>query len=259
MRWSSSLAVLLVGLAVAPTAQRDASGERIAVTVTQVLPEMADAWQYAVRDNAIPPQKKAGLAFRHTYATGPFGKLYTFVTITPIEEYAQYDRPGALARSLGADGLAKYNADVRPMLVSTHVTAMTLQRPLSIVSDTRTPAPFVMIETVHPLPGRGPEYHAIMAADYLPVYRKAGIRDYWFYTSSYGAVPTVMVVRPVSKLAELDQPNPLLEAMNHALGVEAAQQLHLRRDALLSSSGPIELHRFVPELSFGMPATNPTP
>lgn len=255
LRRTIIVVAVVVGLAAVPAAQIDPTPARVAVTVVQVLPEMVEAWHNAVRDEAIPAQKKAGVAWRRTYANGPFGQGFTFVTVTPIASYAQYDRAGALERTLGIDGLAKYNAIVRPLIVSTHTTAMTPQPDLSIVSNTRPPAPFVVVQTLHPLPGRGPEYYAIMAADYLPVYRKAGIKDYWFYTSSFGAPPTVMIFRPISKLAELDEPSPLTQAMNKALGTDAAMKLSLRRNALLSSIGPTDVQRFVPELSFDMPAT----
>ncbi len=258
MRRSGIAAGVVIGLAAVLAAQTDPPPHRIAVMVTQVWPEMAEAYQNTIRHEAIPAQKKAGVAWRHTYVNGPFGPGYTFVRVMPITSYAQYDQPDALESALGDDGFAKLKANVRPMIKGSHTTAMTLQQDLSIVSNTRAPAPFVVVQTSYPLPGRELEYTAIMAADYVPVYRKAGIKDYWFYTSSFGAPPTAMIVRPISKLAELDEPNPLTQAMNGALGAPAAEKLNLRRNTLLSSIGPTEVYRFVPELSFGMPAPKVT-
>ena len=259
MKRTSAVVLAVVVLAAALAAQQAPPPQRISVNVTQVKPEMLQAYQDLIRNEGVPAYKKAGIAWRHVFANGPFGQGFTFVTVTPITNYAQYDQqPGPIARAIGADGAAKYNAKLRAMIVSQHTTASTLQQNLSLVSNASTPAAFVVVQTIQPLPGRGNEYNAITEKEYVPIYKKAGIKDYWFYINNFGVPQSATIVRPISKLAELDQPNPLAEAMNKALGAEAAQKLNLRRNALLSVIGPTEVQRFVPELSFGMPNTKPT-
>src|SRR5215471_14170746 len=113
----SAIAVLIlavVGWIVVAQGQRggaqQAPPQRQRVEVTHVKPEMVQAYQDLIKDELIPNLKKAGIAYRWTWANGPAGDSFTFVNEQPIANYAQYDQPGALQRVLGADGVAKYQA-----------------------------------------------------------------------------------------------------------------------------------------------------
>jgi len=225
--------------------------QRVAVTVTQVKPEMLQTWQDVIKNEAIPAQRKAGVAWRHTFANGPFGQGFTFVTVQPVTNYAQYDQPGAIQRALGADGAAKYNAKLRPTLVSTHTIVQTLQPNESIQSNSTTPSPLIVVQNIQVLSGKGAEFESILKSDYLPNYRKAGVTNFFVFTTNFGAPNSlVTTVRPISTYAELDQQPGLLA---RAVGAEAAQKINARRNALIASI-ETEVYRFVPELSFGMPA-----
>ena len=90
----------------------------------------------------------------------------------------------------------------------------------------------------------------IMTSDFLPNFKKLGVTDYWAYTTTFGGPQgEVTLVRPLSKLAEIDQ-GPLL---TQAVGAEQAAPINARRAALMISS-EITFERYIPELSFGMPA-----
>jgi len=261
MKRTACLTLATLALAAIAVAQQAPPPQRIMVTVTQIKPEMVQAYQSLIRDEGIPAYKKAGTPWRNVFANVPFsGTGFTYTTVTPITSYAQFDTlEGPIVRALGADAAAKYNARLRAMILHQESTAATLQQNLSIVSNSSTPAPFVVVQTLQPLPGRGLEYNAIIEKEYLPLYKKAGITDFWFYINNFGTVQSALTVRPIGKLAELDQPNPLGQAAIKALGAEAAQKLNQRRDALLRTIGPTEVQRFMPDMSFGMPTTKPTP
>ena len=255
----SACALLLAAAALgAAAAAPPPSPERVSIQVAQVLPEMLEAWQNAVKAEGIPGQKKAGVAWRHTYTKAPFGQSYTFVTMTPISSFGEYDQPSALLRGLGEEGLVRYNANVRPMVVSINTMAMTFERQASIVSVNQKQAALLLVETLYPLPGRTLEYTALVATECLPHYSGARIKNYWLYTSSLGSSSMIMVVRPLEKLAELDQPDSTTQALEAGLGAEAASKLRQRLDGLLSSMGAKEIYRYIPELSFGGPAPTQT-
>lgn len=252
MKQAYALLVALVALA--PVyAQAPALPERVSIQVTQVLPEMLEAWQNTVKSEGIPGQKKAGVAWRQTYTKAPFGPSYTFVTMTPIVSFASYDQPSALTRGLGEDGLVKYFANLRPLVVSSNIAALTFERRASIVAGARTQASLLLVETLVPLPGRASDYVALVAAECLPLYAKAGIRNYWVYTGSLGA-STIMTMRPLGGLSELDGPDPMRAALDEGLGAEAAARLRQRLDGLLAGVAATEVYRHIPELSFGDPA-----
>lgn len=224
------------------------SFQRIQVVTTVVKPDMVDAWQQFVRAETIPALKKAGLPFRFTYANGgPVGPGFTFVTVTPVENFAQFDQGPAIRRVLGEQGFAKYNAKLRPMLVSTHSVVQTLLRDASLQSGMTSSPPLLRIQTVQLLPGKGQEWNRVTTEEFHPALKKIGAGDYWVYATSMGGSSLQRtIVTPLAKWADLDQPGPL----GRALGQEAAQKINQRRDALTSGS-EVAVLRYLPDLSFG--------
>ena len=230
---------------------------RIRVQMTEVKPDMVQQWRTLIQNEAIPAQKKGGMAWRHTWSDGgPFGNSATFYTVSPVQNFAQFDSPNAVTRALGADGVAKYNARLQPTIASNRAWIDTFQPQNSIESGAKTPPAMVVLQTWQLLPGKGAEMTQLWQAEFMPVYRKAGVQDLWVYTAAFGApMGEVTIVRPISKYAELDAQPGLLQ--RGGLSPEAAQLLNARRNALVSSLTQTVL-RYVPELSFGMPsrATN---
>ena len=229
--------------------------QRIAVQVTQVRPDMVGTYQDLIKNEANPGLKKAGVAYRWMWANGPSGQAFTFVSVQPITNYAQFDQPGALQRAIGPDGVANYNAKLRPTIVSQHAYIQTLRQDLSIQSNSGTPPAFAVIQTFQVAPGKGDEFTSSMTSDYLPNYRKAGVKDFWSFATNFGAPGGhITTVRPIAKYAELDQPGLLNRA---GLSPEAAGQIGARR-AAVATVIENELVRYVPELSFGMPTVRST-
>ena len=229
--------------------------QRIAVQVTQVRPDMVGTYQDLIKNEANPGLKKAGVAYRWMWANGPSGQAFTFVSVQPITNYAQYDQPGALQRALGADGVASYNAKLRPTIVSQHAYIQTLRQDLSILSGSSTPPAFAVIQVFQVAPGKGDEFTSSMTSDYLPNYRKAGVKDFWAYATNFGAPGgQILTVRPIATYAELDQPGLLNRA---GLSAEAAAKIGARRAAVATVIDN-EAVRFVPDLSFGTPPARST-
>ena len=250
------LVVLLAGWQIVPPLLSQTTPPpppvRIRVQVTHVKADMLQQWQDVIRTEAIPAQKKGGMAFRYTWADGgPFGENGTFVTIQPVGNFAQFDQPNTISRTLGADAYAKYQAKLLPTIVSSRAWIDTLQPNESIDSRAAAPPPLVLVQMFQALPGKGAEFAELWRTEYLPRYSKAGIRDVWYYTSMYGApLGQITIVRPLAKYAELDQTPGLLQ--RGGLSPEAAQKINARRATLISGATSTVM-RYVPDLSFGTP------
>jgi hypothetical protein len=231
-------------LAQAPPPQRQL------VAIVQLNPDMVLAWEDLIKKEAIPAAKKNGTPWRHVYANGVAGTGFTRVTITPITNYAQFDQPGGVQRAFGADAAAKYNAKLAPTINSQQTSIQTLNVQSSIMGNSTTPAPFVVVQSFRVLPGKGGDFQASLREDFLPAYLKAGVSDFLVFGTNFGGVDGVMA-RPIAKYADLDQPGLLQRA---GLSDEAQAKINARRNATLA--GPIEtnIFRFIPELSYGMPA-----
>ena len=223
---------------------------RVQVAVVQLNPDMVLTWEDLIKNEAMPAAKKNGVPWRHVLGNGVAGTGFTRVTITPITNYAQFEQPGGVQRAFGADVAARYNAKLAPTVHSQQTYIQTLNQQSSIISDATTPAPLSVVQSFRVLPGKGADFQASLREDYLPAYRKAGVRDFLVFGTNFGGVDGVMV-RPIAKYAELDQPGLLQRA---GLSPEAQAKIGARRNATLA--GPIEtnVYRFIPELSYGMPA-----
>jgi hypothetical protein len=223
--------------------------QRIMVVVTHVKPDMLPTYEDLIKNVANPALKKAGVPWRATWATAS-GQGFTRMSATPLANYAELDQPGALRRALGADGVASYDAKLRPTIESTHTYVETLRQDLSVLSNSSTPPAFAVVQTFQVAPGKGAEFTSSMTSDYLPNYKKAGVKDFWAYATNFGAPGgRILTVRPIAKYAELDQPGLLNRA---GLSAEDAAKIGARR-AAVSTVIDNEVMRFVPDLSFGTP------
>jgi hypothetical protein len=226
--------------------------QRIVVTTTQVEPEMLTAWQELIRTEAIPAQKKAGVPWRSTFTSaGPGGPAFTYVTVTPLPNYAVLDQGNPLQRAMGAEGMAKYNAKLRPMIVTTKSVIQTLIPSASIQSNSATPSPLLRVTTVQLIQGKVQEWTQLTAKEFVPAFKKAGVADHWVFATNYGgSVLERVIVTPMAKWADLDQPGG--GPVARALGQEAAQKLNQQRNALTANT-EVTILRYLPDLSFGTP------
>jgi hypothetical protein len=215
---------------------------------------MLTTYEDLIKNVANPALKKAGVPWRSTWATVS-GQGFTRVSVMPLPNYAALDQPNPLQQALGADGLANYNAKLRPTIQSTHTYVQTVRQDLSILSNSSTPPAFAVVQTFQVAPGKGDEFTSSMTSDYLPNYKKAGVKDFWVYGGNFGGPGgQILTVRPIAKYAELDQPGLLNRA---GLNAEAAAKIGARR-AAVSTVIDNETARFVADLSFGGPQARTT-
>jgi hypothetical protein len=253
------MTAVVLGTVLAVTTGIDAQGQgggrggaqqappvRLRVQVTQVKPDMSAAFQDVQKNSIIPAMKKAGRPW------------HTFVTVYPIASYAEFDQqPGALQRALGADEAAKVIAKLTPTIVGNRSWIQTLNQNMSISSNATTPPALVVVQDFQLIPGKNQEFADLMTSVYRPAYIKAGVKDFWVYNVNFGGpAGLVSTVRPIAKYAELDpQPGGGL-LVRGGLTQEAAQLANQRRQTLVSG-GETNLYRYVPDLSYGMPAPMP--
>jgi hypothetical protein len=221
----------------------------VLVTTTQVKPEMVTAWQELIQKEAIPALKKAQLPWRWVFNHGPVGPGFTYVSVQPVANFAEFDLGPALRRGMGNEAFANYQSKLRPMLVSTYNVVQTLMQNASLQSFSSKPPELVLVQNYQLLAGKGPEFARITETEFLPALKKAGVTDYLVFATTFGrSGGQRTIVQTASKYADFD-PGPML---NRAIGAEAAQKLNLSRN-MLTSSSDITIMSLVPSLSFGAP------
>lgn len=237
------------------TAASTAALERVLVTITHVKPEMVPDYQAAVSAEGIPALKKAGVPWRHTYRTGPFGDFGVFVAVQPVTGMAQFDQPGAIPRMLGEPAATRYAARTRSMIVSQKQILQTFQPALSIRSNIAEPAKLIVVEDVQLYSGKGQAFAELTSSKIVPALNKAGVKDFWVYNTTWGGpAGSRTLVEPIESYAALEAPLALLQRLEGIIGTEAAQRISAERSALVEHAERTVL-RLVPELTF---TTQPT-
>lgn len=246
------MAAVSVGFAQGRGGAAPPPSARILVAVTQVKPEMANAYEALIKNELLPAAKKGGQPFRWTFTNGPMsGSGFTYTAVTPIPDFATFDQPGgpAARRAMGEAAWSAYQAKLRPMVVSTQSSLQTMREDLSLPGGATTPTPLVQVTVLQIMPGKGDEFTRIMTTDFLPNYRKAGVKDFVTYAISFGDAPQgrVTTIRGLSKYADLDGLGLLRRA---GLSAEAAAAINARRAAVATGVSNVVV-RYVPEMSYG--------
>jgi hypothetical protein len=226
------------------------ASERVIVTVTQVKPEMLTAFDDLMRSVAVPAYRKAGVPWYWTLSTaGPSGLNYRRVSFEPIANFAALDQPATINRALGADGATAYQAKLRQMQVSQRTFVQTLRPDLSLHSSLSALPPRVVMQTLQLINDKGNDFTKVMTDDFLPNYKKSGVKDLWVYATTFGGPANqFMVLAPINKYADLDRANPV-QIANQAAAVA-------RRQALIVTQEN-DILAVVPDLSYGAPKVAP--
>ena len=254
-----SIAILGIALVAGLRAQAPARGgqqqqppaQRVVVQVTHVKFDQVDAYQNLMKSTFLPAIKKANLAsYVWTWTSGASGEAGQFVQVRPIKNYAELDIPNRLQAAMGAEALNAFNAKLRPMIVSRQNYIQTVRQDLTLQGSAAPPS-LAVVQIFQVSPGKGGDFTASMTSDYLPNFRKAGLKDFFSYAGNFGgAGGTIITLRPISKYAELDEPGLLQKA---GLAQDKIQQIGQKRNAV-ATVVENNLVRLVPDLSFGMPA-----
>jgi hypothetical protein len=220
---------------------------RVRIQQAQLKPEMVDTFQDLIKNEVVPALKKAGVPWQWTFTNGIVGQGFTFIVVTPVTSYAQFDQPGPLQQALGPAGAATFGKKLRETVVTTHAYIDTLRQDLSIMSNSGTPPALAVVQVLQIVPGKGNEFTKVMTEEWLPLYKKAGWKDVWFYNRNFGGPPQVSQIRLIAKYADLDAPGVLA-----GMPPDQIQAMLGRRNAVASLVAT-EIVRYVPDLSFGMP------
>jgi hypothetical protein len=191
------------------------------VTFTHIRPDMASEWVDLQKNEVVPALKKAGQKGRTVYSSGLFGNSYEYVTITPMDNFAEFDAGNPLTKALGAAPSARLGEKLRKCTLSANSFQSTRMADLSN-ADPSNPWPKILVSTrVRVAPGKMPDFENLMKTDILPAYKKVKV-VLTVNRRGLGANSNdVTISAGYSKYADLDAPNPVVKA----LGPDGAAKL----------------------------------
>jgi hypothetical protein len=184
------------------------------VVMVHIKSDMLNEWMDLQKNELIPAQKKAGLATRTTYQT-VFGNTNEFLTVTPLNKYAEFDGQSQLEHALGAVGAARLAAKLQKCLESRQVFISNSLPELSSAPAGQLPALGVFTR-VRVATGRLEDYEALVKSEILPIYKKA---DVGLTVSRRGLganANDVIQISWLSKMADIDLGSPITRALGPA-------------------------------------------
>jgi hypothetical protein len=184
------------------------------VVLVHVKSDMLNEWMDLQKNELVPAQKKAGLATRTTYQT-VFGNSNEFVTITPLNKYAELDGPSYLDRTLGAAGAARLAAKLQKCTESRQVFISNALPELSSGPAGQLPALGVFTR-VRVATGRLEDYEAFLKGEILPIYKKADVGMTVSRRGLGANANDIVQVSWLSKMADIDIGSPITRALGPA-------------------------------------------
>jgi hypothetical protein len=217
------------------------------VNVVTVKRETAAEWREFQKSQSIPLQQRGGMKMRDTWASGaPFGDGSTFVVVTEIEKFADYDQPPLPQRLLSGEALRTYQATNQRLVASNRNYAVQSRPELSIAPAANATIMGAVLTETTVVSGHTDQFEAYLKNDLLPVLKKGNALGYLVARTVFGGnANEYHSLQFFDSYADIDKgPLPV-----RVLGQAGAQALTAKVTAHVASVNRTLL-RYVPDLSF---------
>jgi len=190
--------------------------------------------------------KKGGVPWRHVWTTTMFGDAGTYISVTPISKFAEFDQPSPAAKAMGDAKYQQYLARAGRCLDSVNYRAIVYRPDLSLMSDRQSEPGLALVVTLVLTPGKEEAYEAIIKSDIMPALKKAGVKDAWMHKTMFGgSASEYTVVLLYNKFADVDAGSPLARG----LGPDGVAALRAKTQGMIQSTSYTFI-RNIPELGY---------
>jgi hypothetical protein len=250
--WSTVLCAAL-GVNYVLTAQTPAAGAQgaaparqlLGVTVTRIKPELLTEWQEWQKSEVMPTLQKGGVKQRDAWQT-VIGESFEYAMVTPLENFAQRDGEGPIAKALGEQGAQAYGAKSRRFVTSVRTFVVAERPDLSYVPDMKEPPKLGVLSMTSIVPGRVADFENHIKTDVLPMQKQAQSVGYFVSQTVFGGDGNEFVsMTLVNSFADFDK-GP---AAVRVLGAAGAAKLATKATGIIAHTERI-VCRYDPNLSF---------
>lgn len=259
--WVSLVAALGIGVAGGLGAQTNSPSQATpaatpqrnwySVTIVTLKPEMVTEWTEFQKSQTMPMQQKGGVKSRAVWQSGaPFGDGFTYGIVTPITNFANYDLPPLVIRTLGADGARAYTDKLRRMVSSQRTFAVQDRAELSIAPAANAKIVGAILSDVTIVSGHADQYEAYIKNDLLPVLKRGNVLGYSVSRTIFGGnANEYHTIQYFESFAEIDKG----AITTRVLGQAGAQALAVKAAPHVAGINRT-IMRHVPDLSFPTPS-----
>jgi hypothetical protein len=243
------LAILVLGVsdgrARAQSASAPPQRQLLLINEVNLKPDTAPEWSELQKTETIPAQKKGGLPWRDTWASGLGGDPYLRATVTPISSLGQFDGESPMLKALGQQGAAALGAKNRRLVAGSRSRIVTTRPDLGF--GTRPAAPKIgVLSIVTVTNGRVAEFEAFLKSDVIPALKKGGAGYYSVVQNLFGGDANEFSTLVLfENYAELGKGHPL----ERALGADGMARL-AQKSASFVSRLERRIIRYLPDLSY---------
>ena len=211
------------------------------MTIVGVDPGRVDEFLAAQRELSAL-DREAGVPWRQVSRTAVFGDTYRFIVISPLDDFARFDRPAA-ADPARAGIVSRIRRVITSRTTYALRTTPGIDNPLP---DGEAPS-LSIVQVVTVAAGREQDYLRVMAEDVLPHFEEAEMH----HTSgalTFGGESGYVHFFHVGSFAELDRGSP----MARALGASGAQEVLEKLTGVVRRSEQW-IVRYLPDVSIRPP------
>jgi hypothetical protein len=190
------------------------------ITETVIKPDKVREYERLITEEVNPALKKAGYTARNVFTRATFGDNYTYISSTPIENYARYDQPNPVTASMGEDASRALTAKLAACQVSSRTFAIRAMPTISHLTAAEMGLAVIYVREL--TPGRKADWVKFQQDVYLPAVKSSDSPGYLHYETVFGgSANEVTTLSLIKNYAELDGPN----AVSRKVGAEGYQKL----------------------------------
>jgi hypothetical protein len=218
--------------------------------ITDVKPDMMSDFVALQKSDTIPGLQKAGIEWRDVWRSAVVGSASTIAFITPIKSFGDFDGDSPMQKALGPEGYRAYMSKVTKLVANTRVYIIRSRPDLGYESEStaKTPPKLGVLADVEVMPGRQPDFEAILKGEWAPALKKANVPLYGVSEVMFGgAIGQYYTFTPISNFAQLEKGHPITQSLGEAglnrlmakLGpsIRHAERIIIRYDDELSFRG----------------------
>jgi hypothetical protein len=248
-------------------AAKQAGPQFVMLRIVDVKPEMVSEFIALQKSETIPGLQKAGVEWRDAWRSAAVGSPFTIAFITPLKSFAELDGEGPMQKALGQEGFRAYLQKVAKLAVGTRASILRTRPDLGFKEDSTASAgssassgsstnaasqmpKLGVLANVQVVPGRQPDFEAILKGEWVPGLKKANISMYSVSEVVFGGgIGEYYTFTPIANFAQLEKGHPIQQALGEA-GL----------NKLMAKMGPTIRHaertiiRYDEELSFRTPS-----
>jgi hypothetical protein len=209
----------LAALAALPLLAQTAppASQLLQLTVLTLKPGTTQAYVDFQKSEVIPALQKAGQTWRDSWRTAVFGDTFEVAHVSQLTDFARYDSPSPLRKTLGEAGYAAYVAKVSTMVASQRTYAIRTRPDLSYMPDATAQPKLAVLTRVDVRADKLAEFEAFIKGDWLSALKKGGGKYYSVSQVVYGGSTTeYMTLVGLDSFADLDKGHPVTKALGEA-------------------------------------------